>query len=332
MNRIVANAAKIAIFAAVMAVAIIVAMPFFRHAAGLLTHFASGSWEIGPEQSTNERRLRSLYASSAGWAIHMPTGSGSSFSMAQPDRAESINQLGSSSVADHELLRFEPDRLFEYYGRLLDDLASYLRLHPEDAQHFGLVLSRAKLRFDHYAIRAADTSGFEVTTRPVYDQLDAWDLAAQRGEQTGRCRGMVESLAAQSEAIPAEARVFPRYLDPEIIRPWMSRDLLARAAGVRNERIQQYFRPGGGLHLIPRFLAVEMPSGVSLSGFSRADAARIVRWIADGACCRVICSDDTLALDSQTVEITDRVVVGELEGAPPRLMAIVSERRAFQNE
>jgi hypothetical protein len=120
----------------------------------------------------------------------------------------------------------------------------------------------------------------------------------------------------------------PQLVDVDIIRPWLSDQLLDRTADSHSPTARKYFGSDGSLRVIPSHLEVLMPDEIRISGENSADAHLLQKWAGDSACCRVVCNNIAIQIAPSTVRLSaSGELRGRVAGLDPLLFAIVSSHR-----
>lgn len=339
--------------------------PLVLHALELLWHLKSGSWEVVSDKPYIEQYVRSKYEGAAKWDVAFVAGSGRSFSLQTEHRRDSIAEIGLGTISDSGGLRFGTTPLQVAYGELLqsvlrtvgagldrrgrqtigglvDSIAQSIGINPgyvdpEVYRRANQLLSKrpqtdllrkALSDYGEYArSRGREFPAFQVGTVPSFDAASAWDAAAVVLPQQGRCLGQATSLGAETDAVEADVAVFPRLVEVNLDRRWMSDALLDSVDAYGGESALQ-FAPGGNLRLVPARLWVLLPERVT---FVVQDAEKedvVSRWVGDGLCCRIRCESISLTIGSQNLRRDSKgALSGTRSDLPPLLYALISRRR-----
>lgn len=190
-----------------------------------------------------------------------------------------------------------------------------------------------KLEFDAMSA-SAYRRPFLVNSDPPWDMDGAWSAHAVTtwtGSQTQRIR--VQPRGASTEEIIAYATRAPRYVEVDLLRPWMSDQLLDELSQSPVLQVHRHFSSiDGRLHLIPAKLWVRLGDEVLLEAKSKEEVARLSDWAENGRCCRIILAGEQeeteLLLDPMSLgRIRGGVFLGHEPDDAPLLWALVSRRR-----
>jgi len=311
---------------------VLISLPFWQHFGTLSSHLASGNWEITSDNEAVEKQLALKYgADRTGIAVHRVASSGLLLPVTEDSRAATIDQVAHLSVAEQPALRFIGIPLQVSYDQLLRTLEQISANAPETLPKGTAGLLKAA-RQEYEGVRedqGLDFAPFPVTTTPDFDVEGDWGRKAVTLEQNGRCTGSVSQLSG-AETVPADIRTFPRALEVELERPWLSNPLLDAASRLPMPAVRRFFAgqgpTDGALRLIPQAIWVLETDALSASVDGDAKT-KITSWVKDNACCRVTCLERSFTVEPGTVRWKDKTVFGVLTSPKQQLFAIVSKRR-----
>ena len=309
-----------------------ISFPFWQQLWTLSSHLASGNWEITSDNVAVEKQLALKYSADRnGIAVHRVASSGLLLPVTEDFRATTIEQIAHVSLAEQPSLRFNGTPLETTYDQLLRRLEEVVTSAPATLPTgtADMIATARKDFEDERGDRGLDFSPFAITTKPDFDVEGDWARKAITLEQNGRCTGSVSPLSGV-ESVAADIRTFPRALEVEIERPWLSAPLLDRAARLSIPAVRKFFSAqgptDGGLRLIPQTMWILQTDAIAASVNEDAKA-KITGWIKDNACCKVTCLDRSLALEPGTVRWKDKTAYGVLTSPKQQLFAIASKRR-----
>jgi hypothetical protein len=170
---------------------------------------------------------------------------------------------------------------------------------------------------------------FSVATEPEYDVENAWDSAAVLLEQESKCRAKVTPTGGTDNAISATMTVYPRVVEVQLKRPWLSDELLDNYERRTSSTTSAFF--GGSdrrLGVIPSRLWVLMAEEVQFDVASTDDRHAMERWAKESRCCTATCDELSMSLNPlNAFRIKDGTYRLRRAAAVPLLFAIVSRKR-----
>jgi hypothetical protein len=123
--------------------------------------------------------------------------------------------------------------------------------------------------------------------------------------------------------------VFPRVTEVQLVRPWLSDELLDSYERRKSETTTEYFGgPDRRLGVIPSKLLVLMAEEVEIDLVSADERHMVEQWAKESRCCTATCDELTMALSpANPFRIKDGTYVLRRSEALPLLFAIVSRKR-----
>lgn len=307
-----------------------IAVPFWQHVRSLSTHLQSGNWEVVSDQVSIDNRIHLKYRPfGAAFSKHKIAASGKLLSLSGQSRRFTIEYLGKTSLAEQANLRFNAEPLDETYGHFLSAVENTLENSPDRLpKDLPQLVEKARYNFD----KAKDDLGpafppFMSTTTPSFDLEGVWARESQRLEQKGRCSGELRKLNDAPPIISADIKFFPRALEVELVRPWLSTELLDTIADNNIPSLRVFFSMHGGLRLIPESFWVLESDQVEIALASAPDASVIKVWVANSECCKIRCIDQMYTVEPLSIRSKDDVFHATLSTPEEQLITIVSKRR-----
>lgn len=344
---------------------LIVTRGVLRHVVELERHFTSGNWEITTDKTSIESRIRAKYGGDpTRWSITFAAGGVQSFPLTPAYRSDTIEYIGQRALYDVPQLQFRSSVLPSIYGdfladevlslgrtrraadsqlltrlsrmlrgRFVDRSISYAETYRRGERILSEMPSTSSLvkaldEFKDYDVSLGVFHAFQVFTNPPYDAVDALDAHGVTLEQSDRCLAQVSPTDSSEPGVQAYISRFPRAVEVELTRHWLSDELLDRTLADDSNIAKNYFGVDGPIRVIPFRLWILLPDEVRVDLRTSGNADLIKKWGNRFLCCRVTCGDTVLQLIPATVTLAGQDVLrGHEAGMDPILFAIVSRHR-----
>ncbi len=177
-----------------------------------------------------------------------------------------------------------------------------------------------------------DFPEFPVITDPAIDNNYRNIEQSSAFDHSARCLAKVQTVASEETEIVVDMKVRPRIMQFKIIRPWLSDQLVNNIhsqSGRYQEIAKKYFDRDGGLRVIPSHIWVLMPELIEFQSSSGSSDDKLLSYISEGKCCRLVCEREVFDLSNITSLVSGRKEKFQAtrRGLDPVVFAIVSRKR-----